>query len=56
MEELVLTVLKDTPTLLIVFLVARWLGQRIDRTLDLHERMLNKLLKLVDEQSARNGG
>lgn len=49
MEPLIAELLKDTPTLALVALVARWVGTRIDRVLALHERMLERLLDLSEQ-------
>lgn len=51
MEETAINILSDTPTLVLVFFVARWLGIRIDRVMDLHERMLERLLDLTDPRA-----
>lgn len=53
METMLAEMLKDAPTLALVALVARWLGVRIDRVLDLHERMLTRLLDLSDRAMAQ---
>lgn len=50
MDEAILKVLADAPVLALVWLVARWLGSRIDRVMDLHERMLERLLDLTDPE------
>lgn len=42
MDDTVLNLLKDTPTLLLVVIVGRWLAVRIDRVLDLHERLIQR--------------
>lgn len=47
-EQVILDILKDSPTLFVAVLIVRWLSVRIDRVLDLHERLIKRCYE--DEQ------
>lgn len=48
MDDAILKIFADAPVLLFAWLIARWLADRIDRVMALHERMLIRLLDLSE--------